>query len=212
MRFTRVFLPIFVLVAVLSMAASVYGLPSLQIPPVPHPMYGWEDCLACHDAGQIAAFPEDHAGRANDSCTMCHQVGEVESLPPIPHSLEGRENCLMCHDTGQVKPFPPDHEGRDPGACLLCHEAGEAEAEPEPEPTPEPTATLPPSVEAVPTPIHEPVLFEENTCISCHRELGGKHAEITDDWSESVHAAQGVGCVSCHGGDPGSDSWDPAVA
>jgi hypothetical protein len=54
----------------------------------------------------------------------------------------------------------------------------------------------------VPTPIHEPVLFEENTCISCHLELGGKHAEITDDWSESVHAARGVGCVSCHGGDP----------
>jgi len=68
--------------------------------------------------------------------------------------------------------------------------------------TPEPTATLPPSVEVVPTPIHEPVLFEENTCISCHRDLGGTHEAITTDWADSVHAARGVGCVSCHGGDP----------
>jgi hypothetical protein len=105
----------------------------------------------------------------------------------------------MCHETGQVKPFPADHEGRDNESCLECHAAGAAAV---PEPTPEPTATLSPSVGVVPTPIHEPVLFEENTCITCHRELGGRHAQITDDWDESVHAARGVGCVSCHGGDP----------
>jgi hypothetical protein len=46
------------------------------------------------------------------------------------------------------------------------------------------------------------VLFEENTCISCHRDLAGKHEAITTDWADSVHAARGVGCVSCHGGDP----------
>jgi hypothetical protein len=54
----------------------------------------------------------------------------------------------------------------------------------------------------VPTPIHEPELFGENSCITCHEELGGIQEQITVDWSESVHAQQGVGCVSCHGGDP----------
>jgi hypothetical protein len=170
-------------------------------PPVPHTLEGREDCLACHDAGQSEPFPEDHAGRINESCTMCHEAGEAEAeaIPPVPHTLEGREDCLACHDTGQVKPFPEDHEGRDNESCIGCHEAA---AEQVPEPTPQPTATLPPSVQVVPTPIHEPVLFEENTCISCHQDLGGKHAQITTDWTESVHAARGVGCVSCHGGDP----------
>jgi hypothetical protein len=97
-------------------------------------------------------------------------------------------------------PFPEDHDGRVSEGCQVCHQegggAGEAEA------TPEPTATLPPSVQVVPTPIQEPVLFEENTCIACHEELGGNDAQITADWAESVHADRGVGCVSCHGGDP----------
>jgi len=45
-------------------------------------------------------------------------------------------------------------------------------------------------------------MFGENTCITCHEGLGGRSEQITADWSESVHARQGVGCVSCHGGDP----------
>ena len=199
MRVLRIVLVPSALVALLLIAASAYGLPLLQIPAVPHPLEGREDCLVCHDIGQVNPFPEDHAGRANDSCTMCHQVSEAEGMPVVPHPVEGREDCLMCHDTGQVKPFPPDHEGRDNESCLECHQAGAAEA---PEPTAEPAATLPPSVEAVPTPIREPELFGENTCISCHEGLGGEHAGITADWAESVHATQGVGCVSCHGGDP----------
>jgi hypothetical protein len=199
MRITRVIGVLVLLVLLLLVAASAYGRPLMQIPGVPHPVEGREDCLACHDTGQVAAFPEDHEGRDNDSCTMCHEAGEAAAMPPVPHPVEGREDCLVCHDTGQVVPFPSDHEGRESEGCLDCHEVGEAGA---PQPTPEPTATLPPSVQVVPTPIHEPVLFEENTCISCHRDLGGKSAEITDDWEESVHAARGVGCVSCHGGDP----------
>ena len=195
MRITRIIAGVGVVVALLLLAAVAYGL---QIPQVPHPIEGREDCLACHDTGQEQAFPEDHAGRTNDSCTMCHEPGEAAAIPTVPHPVEDREDCLMCHDTGQVIPFPADHEGRDSEGCLGCHEV-DAEA---PSPTPELTATLPPSAEAVPTPIQEPEFFGENTCITCHLELGGKHAQITDDWTESIHAAQGVGCVSCHGGDP----------
>ena len=200
MRIARVILALAVVVALLLVTASVYGLPLLQNPPVPHLTEGYEDCLACHAADQMAPFPEDHADRSNEMCVVCHEVGAVESLPVIPHSLEDREDCLVCHDIGQLVPFPPDHEGRVSEGCQVCHQIGEGgEGQ---EATPEPTATLPPSAEMVPTPIHEPVLFEENTCIACHEELGGKHAQITADWAESVHAERGVGCVSCHGGDP----------
>ncbi len=111
MRIVRILLVLAVPIVLLSMAVSAYGLPLLQIPAVPHPVEGREDCLACHDAGQIKPFPEDHAGRSNDSCTMCHELGEVEAMPAVPHPVEGREDCLMCHDTGQAKPFPADHEG-----------------------------------------------------------------------------------------------------
>ena len=200
MRIARVILAFAVWVALLLVAARVYGLPLLQIPPVPHLAEGYEDCLACHDTGEMAPFPEDHTGRTNETCVACHEVGAVESLPPIPHSLEGREDCLACHDTGQMVPFPEDHEGRVSEGCQVCHQEGGGEGEAEA--TPEPTATLPPSVQVVPTPIQEPVLFEENTCIACHEELGGNDTQITADWAESVHADRGVGCVSCHGGDP----------
>ncbi len=199
MRTVRILLVLAVPIVLLSMAVSVYGLPLFQIPAVPHPVEGREDCLACHDTGQVVPFPDDHAGRTNDSCTMCHEMGEAEAIAAVPHPVEGREDCLMCHDTGQVQPFPADHEGRDNDSCLGCHEAGGGEAA---APTPEPTPALPPSVQVVPTPIQEPVMFEENTCISCHEGLGGRSEQITSDWSESIHAQRGVGCVSCHGGDP----------
>jgi hypothetical protein len=190
-------------------AAAAYAYPLLQIPAVPHPTEGQEDCQACHGPDQFRPFPADHEGRDNEGCTMCHQVEAAGPIPPVPHPTEGREDCLLCHGAGQVKPFPADHEGRESEGCLVCHEAGGAAV---PEPTPEPTATLPPSAQVVPTPIQEPVLFEENTCISCHQELGGKHTQITEDWAEGVHAAQGVGCVSCHGGDPTQAEADASMS
>ena len=199
MRIPRGILVLILLIALLLIAASAYGLPLFQIPEVPHPTKDQDDCLACHDVGQLKPMPADHEGRTNDTCTACHQTAETGAIPPVPHPTEGREDCLACHDTGQMMPFEADHEGRDIAGCVICHQAGEAVV---PAPTPEPTATLPPSLQVVPTPIQEPVLFEENTCITCHLELGGKHAAVTEEWQESVHAAQGVGCVSCHGGDP----------
>ncbi len=44
-------------------------------------------------------------------------------------------------------------------------------------------------------------MFGENTCISCHKGWGAG-ASRSLGLVESVHAQRGVGCVSCHGGDP----------
>ena len=209
MRIRRVLWAIALLVSLCLTSALAYGLPLLQdFPPVPHPEEGQEDCLSCHALDEMVPFPEDHEGRENDSCLMCHQVEAPAQFPPVPHTILNREDCLVCHDLGQVQPFPEDHEGRASETCLVCHPAGEEE----PAPTPEPTATLPPSAEVIPTPIQEPVLFEENTCITCHRDLGGRDAQITADWSESIHSERGVGCVSCHGGDPTQEEAEAAMS
>ena len=208
MRMSRVFAGL-IMVSLLVAAASAYGLTLQEFPAVPHPTEGQEDCVACHGTDGDYPFPDDHEGRGNELCTACHQVDVPESIPGVPHPIEGREDCLVCHGLDGVKAFPADHEGRQNSSCLVCHQLGAAE---EPTPAPEPTATLPPSLEVLPTPIHEPVMFEENTCISCHTELGGIQEQITADWSESVHAQQGVGCVSCHGGDPTEDDAGKAMA
>jgi len=175
---------------------QVSATAATPIPTIPHLTAGREDCLACHGPGQVKPFPADHQGRTKEMCTACHQVSATAAMataaviPPIPHTTEGREDCLVCHGPGQLKPFPADHEGRTKETCLTCHQVAQ------------PTAAPTPSVGAVPTPIHEPELFGENTCVSCHQGLGSERAQITADWMESVHSAQGVGCVSCHGGDP----------
>ena len=41
---------------------------------IPHPVAGQEDCHRCHGEGQAVAAPEDHAGRGDDTCLVCHDV------------------------------------------------------------------------------------------------------------------------------------------
>ena len=44
-------------------------------PDIPHLTEGLEDCLVCHETGAGAPqFPDDHSGRASDTCTACHQA------------------------------------------------------------------------------------------------------------------------------------------
>lgn len=44
---------------------------------------------------------------------------------------------------------------------------------------------------------------EEIVCIKCHSTLPGKYSEPVRLWRGSIHAANGIACNSCHGGDPG---------
>lgn len=95
------------------------------------------DCLACHAAGAVSPFPEDHAGRPNELCLGCHPpltAPPVESqtpilavltasFPRIPHRLEGRSNCLLCHDPEGLIPSPEDHTSRTNDMCLTCHKS-----------------------------------------------------------------------------------------
>jgi len=51
---------------------------ALATRPMPHPVEGKDDCLMCHGEGIAGGskVPEDHAGRDNHSCMICHQTEE----------------------------------------------------------------------------------------------------------------------------------------
>ncbi len=42
---------------------------------IPHPIKGQEQCDTCHGPNGMKPFPADHAGRPNESCTVCHLPG-----------------------------------------------------------------------------------------------------------------------------------------
>lgn len=52
--------------------------------------------------------------------------------------------------------------------------------------------------------ILSPVLgsAEETVCIQCHGGQDGRLGEPVELWRSSVHAANGISCHDCHGGDP----------
>jgi nitrate/TMAO reductase-like tetraheme cytochrome c subunit len=115
-----------------------------DLPSIPHPLEGRDDCLLCHGLGGVKPFPADHEGRTTETCLSCHQVvlsteaeeaheeepeaegdeEKDEGPPSIPHTLEGRDDCLLCHNLDGVKPFPADHERRTPVMCPACHQLG----------------------------------------------------------------------------------------
>jgi predicted CXXCH cytochrome family protein len=106
-------------------------------PEIAHSVEDRGDCLACHGAGGIVAFPEGHAGRTNELCLGCHVpltappeasqtpilVSLTNSFPRIPHRLQGRSNCLLCHDPEGLLPSPKDHTGRTNDMCRTCHKS-----------------------------------------------------------------------------------------
>ncbi len=47
-----------------------------------------------------------------------------------------------------------------------------------------------------------PVLAEETVCLQCHGGQEGRLGAPVGRWQTSVHAANGISCHDCHGGDP----------
>jgi len=55
---------------------------------------------------------------------------------------------------------------------------------------------------APPQPAGPEQWYAGNICIKCHRESGGRLAEIVDqEWAKSIHYENNTPCQSCHGGD-----------
>jgi hypothetical protein len=68
------------------------------------------------------------------------------------------------------------------------------------------------SAPPLPTPIAHPGDANSTGCVDCHSKVDKKQAAITEDWTASVHAKEGVGCADCHGGDPRSDEITVGMA
>ena len=51
-----------------------------------------------------------------------------------------------------------------------------------------------------------PVVTDDNkACVDCHRRSG---AALVMEWEHSRHAADGIGCIDCHGANEGEvDAW-----
>ena len=132
--------------------------------------------------------------------------------PQIPHAKEGHTDCLSCHQKGVngAPKYPPDHEGRTNDMCVVCHQfkpgtpaAGAA--------TPAPTATSPAAV-VIPTRVpHLPGAAGQDSCVDCHLAQGGASADIVKQHQSSIHAARGVTCTDCHGGDSTKKTKEEAM-
>jgi len=138
--------------------------------------------------------------------------------PQIPHPKEGHTNCLSCHEKGVngAPKFPPDHAGRTNEMCLGCHQFKQPStttggATPAPT-TAQATPTLVPPI-VIPTRIpYVPAPAGQNTCVDCHLAQGGQSADIVKQYQSSIHAARGVRCTDCHGGDASKKTKEAAMA
>lgn len=78
--------------------------------------------------------------------------------------------------------------------------------------TPEPSASAPlASAPPLPAPVAHPDGGGLNSCADCHSAVNDQQAQIVAAWDTSAHAAAGVSCADCHGGDPGSDQITKAM-
>jgi hypothetical protein len=86
----------------------------------PHPVLGREECRSCHGVVGQQSIPEDHRGRTNVTCQICH---EAAPAPAILHPVEDHTSCLSCHGEGQIAQFSlAVHGDRDEAGCQTCHE------------------------------------------------------------------------------------------
>ena len=85
--------------------------------------------------------------------------------------------------------------------------AADPSAAPAPSPavSTQPSGLPPPLPSGLPSPGASLSVAPLSTCVTCHTAIDDPQSEIVQTWNESVHGQNGIGCVSCHGGDATSD-------
>ena len=165
---------------------------------VPHAIEGREACDTCHGLEGMSPYPRDHAGRPNESCTVCHLPGptpepgaETEAGGPgaIPanHDLTSDvyKTCETCHGLDKMKPFPENHTAFGPETCTGCHQPAEAAAPAGGEPAAEPGGLA-----AVP---HSVTLEAFVDCAKCHGA-----ADAPNPYPENHAGYAADSCTGCH--------------
>jgi cytochrome b subunit of formate dehydrogenase len=170
---------------------------------VPHAIEGREACDTCHGLEGMSPYPRDHAGRPNESCTVCHLPGptpepgaETEAGGPgaIPanHDLTSDvyKTCETCHGLDKMKPFPENHTAFGPETCTGCHQPAEAAAPAEGAPAGGEPAAEPGGLAAVP---HSVTLEVFVDCAKCHGA-----ADAPNPYPENHAGYAADSCTGCH--------------
>ena len=206
-------------------------------PLISHPLVARADCLRCHGPGIGGApvVPQDHEGRENDGCQVCHWLEETRSTEPvdvapvttslavppiISHPTASGENqCVTCHEglggaqATLVADWQHDIHATQGVSCEDCH-GGDPNTESAV------IAKLPdagyvgvPDVASIP-----------GLCASCHASpIAMRQYDLPTDqyakYQESVHGKKlyengdpnVATCVDCHGAHGTLEVNDPAA-
>jgi cytochrome b subunit of formate dehydrogenase len=191
---------------------SAEALMAVSAPRIPHPIQGQERCYQCHGASGMKPVPENHIGRPEESCRICHRPAPTpppsaktgktgaekaaRSGPrPIPHPADKApyKDCTNCHGIGKMKPFPENHATFSIESCAACHKAAST-ATPAPAPAPKiESASEEKTQNGGPKPIPHPTdKAPYKDCANCHGI--GKMKPFP-----AYHEAFPIeGCAACH--------------
>jgi hypothetical protein len=95
------------------------------VPPIAHPLKGWTNCTACHASERLVDTAPGHTGIHAEDCLTCHQPGDLPAPLTRPHGELQNGDCLGCH--GSSAPLPTDMAHRSESVCWLCHRLPEEE-------------------------------------------------------------------------------------
>ena len=216
-------------------AANAEDLPAA--PGIPHSLVARTDCLRCHarGIGGSPVMPEDHEGRENDGCQLCHAAEgaptQVETGPtpaptplaePIPvqaPEVAGPNYCVECHrdldgtSSAAVTEWEQGVHAEHEIGCEGCHGG-------DPNVDSNALAKLPQTgYIGVPDPVSSP-----GVCASCHADPVRMFGyDIPTDqfakYQESFHGKalyenndENVAtCVTCHGAHRVLEVNDPSA-
>jgi hypothetical protein len=83
---------------------------------IPHTLDERPECLMCHASGALAV-PDDHSGRANDTCTTCHQAPE-EEVEKAPSEESEMKITSTAFQAGETIPTRYSCDGQDISPAL----------------------------------------------------------------------------------------------
>ncbi len=164
------------------------------IPPLAHPLEGWDQCTECHAPSRLVQTAPGHDGIHAEQCLSCHKESTA-AAPPRPHPPTQSQDCLSCH--GSEAPLPPEMANRPETACFICHQSSSLSAphflhrlSPD-----QPCTDCHRPGEAGPLPTSHDGRTDE-TCISCHGAVD-EEEEGAPEAPHELARREGM-CAFCH--------------
>ncbi|HEU5204757.1 MAG TPA: cytochrome c3 family protein [Candidatus Limnocylindrales bacterium] len=87
-----------------------------------------------------------------------------------------------------------------------------ATAAADPSASPDAGPATSPAVAPAPSSAPDASAPTRESCVTCHAAIDNRQHDITEQWAASVHGKSGIGCSSCHGGDPTADDVTVAMS